>query len=55
MAPMLDAKLDFVFPAGKKISVLADAVTCRASTVDITAHGCIFTFGADCQFAAGAP
>ena len=46
MARMFDGKLNFSFPANKKISVLADSVVCRASDVDISAHSCELTFGA---------
>jgi hypothetical protein len=42
---MLDGNLNFSWPAGHKIVVKADAVTCRASNVDISAHSCAFTFG----------
>jgi hypothetical protein len=45
MALMLDGKLNFPFPAGKKISVAADAMSCRASNVDIALHSCELTFG----------
>jgi hypothetical protein len=33
-------------PSKKQIRVAADAVTCRASNVDIAAHSCELTFGA---------
>jgi hypothetical protein len=42
---MLDGKLNFAFPADKKITVKADSVVCRASNVDISAHSCELTFG----------
>jgi hypothetical protein len=42
---MLDGKLNFAFPADKKITVRADSVVCRASNVDISAHSCEFAFG----------
>jgi hypothetical protein len=45
LSSMLDGKLDFVFPAGRKIWVQAGAVTCRGSTVDIAAHDCTLRFG----------
>jgi hypothetical protein len=34
------------YPSQKRIGVAADAVTCRASNVDIAAHSCELTFGA---------
>jgi hypothetical protein len=43
---MLNGNLNFSWPAGQKILVKADAVTCRASNVDISVHSCEFTFGA---------
>jgi len=46
MQRMLDSDLNFHYPAGQKIVVKADAVTCRASNVDISSHACAFTFGA---------
>jgi hypothetical protein len=42
---MLDGNLDFHYPADQKIVVKADAVTCRASNVDISSHSCALTFG----------
>jgi hypothetical protein len=45
LGSMLDGKLNFAFPADKKISVKADSVVCRASGVDISAHSCELTFG----------
>ncbi len=45
MRRMLDGNLNFHYPANHKIVVKADAVTCRASNVDISAHSCAFTFG----------
>jgi hypothetical protein len=46
MQRMLDGNLNFHYPAHQKIVVKADAVTCRASNVDISSHSCAFTFGA---------
>jgi hypothetical protein len=46
MQRMLNGNLNFSYPAGQKIVVKADAVTCRTSNVDISAHSCAFTFGA---------
>jgi len=45
MARMLAGNLDFSFPADQKITVRADAVTCRSSNVDITSRSCELTFG----------
>jgi hypothetical protein len=45
MGLMLDGNLAFAFPAGKKISVRADAVSCRMSDVDIALHSCELSFG----------
>jgi hypothetical protein len=41
----LDGQPGVIFKKGKTIVVKADAVTCRASNVDITAHSCDLTFG----------
>lgn len=41
----LDSETDFDVHAGKKITVAANKVACRASNVDITAHSCDLTFG----------
>jgi len=46
MARMLAGNLDFSFPANQKITVRADAVSCRSSNVDITSRSCELTFGA---------
>ncbi len=45
MGKMLDGKLGFSFPAGKKINIDIDALDCRAGDVDISAHTCDMTFG----------
>src|SRR5712691_12574284 len=45
MARMFAGYLDFSFPASQKITVRADAVTCRSSNVDITSRSCELTFG----------
>jgi hypothetical protein len=45
LGSMLDGNLNFAFPADKKISVKADGVMCRASSVDISTHSCDLTFG----------
>jgi hypothetical protein len=45
MSRMLAGNLDFSFPADQKITVRADAVTCRSSNVDITSRSCELTFG----------
>jgi hypothetical protein len=41
----LNGETNVSYPPQKKITVAADAVTCRASNVDITAHSCDLTFG----------
>lgn len=46
LAELLDDRFVFAFPAGKTISVAADAVACRASDVDIALHSCNLAFGA---------
>jgi hypothetical protein len=45
MARLFGGQLNFDFPAGRKISVQADAVVCRVSNVDITSRACTLTFG----------
>jgi hypothetical protein len=45
MLRMLDGNLNFRFPAHKKISVLADSISCSAGDVDISAHSCELKFG----------
>ena len=42
---LLDGKIDFSFPAGKTITVVAEKVTCRAGNVDIASHSCDLSFG----------
>lgn len=42
---MLEGKLAFAFPANGTIKVVAKAVTCRASNVDISEHDCTLDFG----------
>jgi hypothetical protein len=41
----LDGQAGVIFKKGKTIVVNADAVICRLSNVDITAHSCALTFG----------
>jgi hypothetical protein len=53
MQRMLNGNLNFSYPANQKIVVKADAVTCRVSNVDISAHSCAFTFGAQKPSAQG--
>ena len=43
---MFQGNLTFAFPAGRKISVQADSIECRASNVDITSRSCTLSFGA---------
>jgi hypothetical protein len=45
MLRMLDGNLNFTFAAHKKISVLADSISCSAGDVDISAHSCELKFG----------
>lgn len=45
MAKLFAANLKFAYSATKKITVKADAVTCRASNVDLTSRSCELTFG----------
>ena len=45
LARLFEGNLNFPFPAGRKITVEADAVLCRASNVDITSRSCTLTFG----------
>ncbi len=47
LARLLDGHTNVPFPANKKISVEADAIDCTAGNVDITAHSCKLTFGAN--------
>jgi hypothetical protein len=44
MARMFAGYLNFSFPANRKITIRADAITCRASNVDITSRSCDLTF-----------
>ncbi len=46
LAKYLEGQPKAPFPPGRKITVTADAVACRISDVDITAHSCELTFGA---------
>lgn len=45
LSKYLDGHSGAIFKKGKTIVVKADAVTCRASNVDITTHSCDLTFG----------
>lgn len=42
----LNSQANPPYASKKKITVAADAVTCKASNVDITLHECSLTFGA---------
>jgi hypothetical protein len=42
----LNGQTNVPYPPNKKITVAADAVSCRSSNVDITQHRCDLTFGA---------
>jgi hypothetical protein len=46
LAKFLNGYANVRYVPNKKITVAADAVTCRASNVDITRHSCDLTFGA---------
>jgi hypothetical protein len=46
LVKLFDDQFVFAFPAGKTIPVAADAVSCRASDVDIALHACNLGFGA---------
>jgi hypothetical protein len=46
LAKFLNGQTNVPYSPNKKITVAADAVTCRASAVDITLHSCDLTFGA---------
>lgn len=45
LAQILDGNLGFAWPAAKTISVVADAVMCRVSNVDLSSRSCELTFG----------
>ena len=45
LARFLNGQTNIHYAPKKKISVKADAVSCKASNVDITEHSCEFTFG----------
>lgn len=45
LADFLSARSPRQPPTGRKIIVTADQITCRASTVDLTAHSCHLVFG----------
>jgi hypothetical protein len=44
---LLDGHASVPFPANRKISIEAAAIDCTAGNVDITAHSCKLTFGAE--------
>jgi hypothetical protein len=44
---LLEGHASVPFPANRKISVEAGAIDCTAGNVDITAHACKLTFGAE--------
>jgi hypothetical protein len=46
LSAMLGGDLAFSFPRGATISVSADSVSCRSSSVDISSHACTLKFGA---------
>jgi hypothetical protein len=43
---LLNGQINTPYPANRKVNVTADAVSCRASNIDITEHLCELTFGA---------
>jgi len=45
IATLFSGNTKLSYPAGKKITVSADNIVCRASNVDITQHACDLTFG----------
>lgn len=45
LAALADGHAKIAFPKGKTIEVAVDAISCRASNVDITQHACELTFG----------
>jgi hypothetical protein len=46
LGKFLDGQTNAPYASGKKITVAAGAVSCRASNVDFTQHSCDLTFGA---------
>jgi hypothetical protein len=45
LAALLAGQANASYPAGKKISIAADSITCAAGNVDITLHSCKLVFG----------
>lgn len=45
LAKFLNGQTNASYPSKAKITVAADAVTCKSSNVDITLHQCDLTFG----------
>jgi hypothetical protein len=45
LAAYLNGAADAPYAKGKRVSVKADAIDCRASNVDIASHACTLTFG----------
>lgn len=46
MARLFGGNSNIIFPPNRKITVIADSIVCRASTVDITSRNCELAFGA---------
>jgi hypothetical protein len=47
MAALFNAQPGVSYPAGRKIVIAADAITCSAGDVDITRHSCVLQFGSN--------
>lgn len=45
LAAFLNGAATTPHPKGKRVAVKVDAIDCRASNVDIAAHGCTLSFG----------
>lgn len=45
LVDLLDARINFYWPIGRKITVQVDVVICKVSNVDITARACDLSFG----------
>ncbi|MGB6535100.1 MAG: hypothetical protein WBF58_03970 [Xanthobacteraceae bacterium] len=47
MAALFDGQSGVSYPAGHKIVIAADGITCLAGNVDITRHSCVLQFGSN--------
>jgi hypothetical protein len=45
LAKLFEENANVSYPPGKKITVSADKIVCKAGNVDITQHSCALTFG----------